>query len=159
MYNTPKSTNNMTQPTLWHITFETHKDLLDHLGAFSEMIEATFSWQEDEGKTLYKVDVILSSEETKEEVILSFQKQFEVFLSHYDLKVPDLHISSLENKDWLLENQASFKPIRIGSFYIHSSHAKDDVSEERFPIQIDAATAFGSVAHPPMLNVSVHIIP
>lgn len=56
-------------------------------------------------------------------------------------------VSSVEDLDWLEENQKSFPPMEIANFYIYGSHIKDPMPMSRIPLLIDAATAFGSGNH------------
>lgn len=49
--------------------------------------------------------------------------------------------------NWLEESYRSFPPLRVGSFYIFGSHHKDPIPKGVIPLQIDAATAFGSGEH------------
>jgi ribosomal protein L11 methyltransferase len=54
----------------------------------------------------------------------------------------------LAERDWLLENRRAFPPIRIGRFFVHGSHWRGPVPPGTIPIEIDAATAFGTGEHP-----------
>ncbi|MCP5322970.1 MAG: 50S ribosomal protein L11 methyltransferase [Candidatus Paracaedibacteraceae bacterium] len=56
-------------------------------------------------------------------------------------------IKSLEQRDWLKENQESFPPLEIGNFYIYGSHIQSPSPGSLYPLKIDAATAFGSGNH------------
>jgi ribosomal protein L11 methyltransferase len=53
----------------------------------------------------------------------------------------------LENRNWLEENQKAFPPMQIGNFYIYGSHIASPDPQTLIPLQIDAATAFGSGNH------------
>src|SRR3954466_15671670 len=66
-----------------------------------------------------------------------------------------LHIREerLSERDWLEENRRAFPPLRIGRFFVHGSHWPADGSTGRpppgsIPLEIDAATAFGTGEHP-----------
>ena len=60
---------------------------------------------------------------------------------------PPLHCEVMPRKDWLADNLASFRPVRAGRFFIHPSHHAGRVPAGAVPIEIDAASAFGSGAH------------
>ena len=61
-----------------------------------------------------------------------------------------LHIveERLPERDWLAENRRDFPPQRIGRFFIHGSHWHGRAAPSSIPIEIDAATAFGTGEHP-----------
>ncbi|HEX3954089.1 MAG TPA: 50S ribosomal protein L11 methyltransferase [Stellaceae bacterium] len=58
----------------------------------------------------------------------------------------------LPERDWLAENRRAFPPMRIGRFLVHGSHWPGLGTETgppgAVPIEIDAATAFGTGEHP-----------
>ena len=54
----------------------------------------------------------------------------------------------LPERDWLAENRRDFPPQRIGRFFIHGSHWHVRAAPSSIPIEIDAATAFGTGEHP-----------
>ncbi len=53
----------------------------------------------------------------------------------------------LPEKDWLQHVHDNFPPVRIGSFFIYGSHYGGEKPKDAIPLQIDAATAFGSGEH------------
>jgi len=53
----------------------------------------------------------------------------------------------LPERDWLAENRRAFPPQRIGRFLIHGSHWHGPIPASSIPIEIDAATAFGTGEH------------
>ena len=54
---------------------------------------------------------------------------------------------ALPDRDWVAENQRSFKPLAVGPFWIHPSHARDGIPAGLLPIEIDAGMAFGTGTH------------
>jgi len=59
----------------------------------------------------------------------------------------------LENINWLKKCFENFKPITVGSFYIYGPHLrKHDIPANKIPIEIAAATAFGTGEHPTTHN-------
>jgi ribosomal protein L11 methyltransferase len=54
----------------------------------------------------------------------------------------------LAERDWLAENRRAFPPVRIGRFLVHGSHWTGKGPAGAVPIEIDAATAFGTGEHP-----------
>ena len=53
----------------------------------------------------------------------------------------------LPEKDWVAENQRSFQPFKVGSFWVHPSHIKEGIPASLLPIEIDAGMAFGTGTH------------
>lgn len=54
----------------------------------------------------------------------------------------------LPERNWLVENQLAFPPLRVGRFFIFGSHHRGRVPGGSIGILIDAATAFGTGEHP-----------
>lgn len=59
----------------------------------------------------------------------------------------DWHWEDLPDKDWVAENQRSFRPFTVGPFWVHPSHATDGRPAGLLPLQIDAGLAFGTGTH------------
>jgi ribosomal protein L11 methyltransferase len=53
----------------------------------------------------------------------------------------------LPEKDWVAENQRSFRPFQVGPFWVHPSHVRDGIPAGFLPIEIDAGMAFGTGTH------------
>lgn len=64
-----------------------------------------------------------------------------------DATVPELALSEVHDRNWLLEVQASFKPIHAGRFWVHGSHVEEVPPGDVLPICVDAGLAFGSGEH------------
>ena len=60
---------------------------------------------------------------------------------------PPLRCEPLANTDWLAKSLQSFRPVRAGRFFVHPSHYTGAAPAGTIPVQIDAATAFGSGEH------------
>lgn len=57
-------------------------------------------------------------------------------------------IEALPDRDWLAENRAAFPPRRIGRFWIFGGHVEVRPPAASWPVQVEAAQAFGSGTHP-----------
>ena len=66
----------------------------------------------------------------------------EIIKNKYDL--PDFTEEYLEDKNWLKENVIKFAPFEIGSFLIYGIHESECPKTNKIPVQVYAATAFGS---------------
>jgi ribosomal protein L11 methyltransferase len=53
----------------------------------------------------------------------------------------------VEQKDWLKAVHEDFPPLTVGKFFVYGSHYDGAKPAELTPLQIDAATAFGSGEH------------
>ncbi len=54
---------------------------------------------------------------------------------------------ALPDKDWVAENQRSFRPFQVGPFWVHPSHVADGLPAGLLPLRIDAGLAFGTGTH------------
>ncbi len=59
----------------------------------------------------------------------------------------DIVTEKLPQKDWLQHVHENFPPIKTDKFFIYGSHYTDEKPKDLIPLQIDAATAFGSGEH------------
>ena len=65
-----------------------------------------------------------------------------------EIDEPDWDLMPIPKKNWLKENLLDFPPIQVGRYYIYGSHIDNpEVPQGKIPLQIDAATAFGSGEH------------
>ena len=58
-----------------------------------------------------------------------------------------LAIVWLPEIDWVAQNRATFRPIRVGPFFVHDSGHRGVPPAATIPLLIDANTAFGTGAH------------
>lgn len=63
------------------------------------------------------------------------------------IDAPAVRCEPLANTDWLAASPQSFRPVRVGRYFIHPSHHAGPPPAGSIPVQIDAATAFGSGEH------------
>lgn len=59
----------------------------------------------------------------------------------------DWRWEELPDKDWVAENQRSFRPFAVGPFWVHPSHAGEGMPAGMLPLRIDAGLAFGTGTH------------
>jgi ribosomal protein L11 methyltransferase len=62
-------------------------------------------------------------------------------------RLVDISEKGLEERDWLAENRRAFPPRRIGRFFIYGGYHEGGIPKGAIPIEIDAATAFGTGEH------------
>ena len=117
------------------IKFEPIDNLSEQL---SEFLEETFD-----------VVAINYTDDGKEEYVgyapLSFDENaFKKKIKTDDLALPPFCVEILESKNWLKENVIKFAPFEIGAFLIYGIHETSCPKTKKIPIQVYAATAFGS---------------
>lgn len=97
----------------------------------------------------FDVVAINYTDENKEEYVCYAKPDFDEnnFLTEIKsrkLCLPEFHIEFLESKNWLKENVIKFAPFEIGDFMIYGIHETNCPHTNKIPVQVYAATAFGS---------------
>jgi len=72
------------------------------------------------------------------------EEEFKQQLKKNNMNLPEFHIEFLESKNWLKENVIKFPPFEIKDFLIYGIHETTCPKTDKIPIQVYAATAFGS---------------
>ncbi len=113
--------------------------------ALSEVASAvlTVMIEKGENKGLWELQAIFEGKPNEDEIGFIIGQAS----SMVGIEKPKIQINPMENKNWLLECYQSFKPLSIGKYYIYGSHIEEQVPEGMIPLQIDAATAFGTGEH------------
>lgn len=76
---------------------------------------------------------------------LDFDSQtFQKDIKENKLDLPNYKEEILESKNWLTENVIKFPPFEIGEFLIYGIHEAICPQTTKIPVQVYAATAFGS---------------
>ena len=74
-----------------------------------------------------------------------------VNLNALTLNADMIEITEMADENWLEKSYASFPPFTVGPFFIHGDHydaeTDGDIPAGQMPIEINAATAFGSGEH------------
>jgi len=104
----------------------------------TEFLEQTFEVvavnYTDDGKEEYVGYAPLDFDET------AFRTQ----IKEHNYALPDFNTEFLESKNWLKENVIKFAPFEIGDFLIYGIHETTCPKTKKIPVQVYAATAFGS---------------
>ena len=69
---------------------------------------------------------------------------FEKQIKQQNINLPPYQEEILEDKNWLTENVIKFSPFEIGEFLIYGIHETSTPKTDKIPVQVYAATAFGS---------------
>lgn len=64
-----------------------------------------------------------------------------------NMALPVLALAPLPDIDWLAENRKSFAPLRVGRFFLHSGHDRDQVPSGVLRLEVEAGRAFGTGRH------------
>lgn len=72
------------------------------------------------------------------------QQAFKKLIKENNYALPDFQVEFLESKNWLKENVIKFAPFEIGAFLIYGIHETSCPQTKKIPVQVYAATAFGS---------------
>ena len=76
-----------------------------------------------------------------------FREKISLFFQEKNLPIPDVKAGILPQKDWVEAVYRDFPALNLGRFYVYGSHIKEPLPHHLIPLQIDAATAFGSGQH------------
>jgi ribosomal protein L11 methyltransferase len=75
------------------------------------------------------------------------REKMTLFFKERNLSMPDIKAGPLPQKDWVAVVYRDFPALELGRFYIYGSHIQEPLPHHLIPLQIDAATAFGSGQH------------
>ena len=124
---------NMSSCTI--VTFEPLNEMPEALSAFLDSyFEVSALNYLDSGKEQYVGYFDLSFDEA------SFIKAAE----DAGVKIPSFKTEVLKNKNWLKENVIKFTPVEVADFCVYGIHEKTAPKTKKIPVQVYAATAFGS---------------
>ncbi len=131
-------------PAFWQVEITVPAAAVAGLEAALEPVsEALLCFETNEEKGLWTVQALC--EERPAPSVL--QPALALIAASLGIDEPEPVVIRLEGRDWLRENLVTFPPIRVGRFFIHGSHHTAPPPSGSFPLQVDAATAFGSGDH------------
>lgn len=129
---------------LWKLTFKLDREYFEHAEKIIEPHAEAISYFEMDDEIDWKIEAYFLPHYAKnfleETLIANIQKEF-------SLKLEDILLELLPRVDWLAQSYASFPPLVAGRFYVHGSHARQELPSGLIPLEINAATAFGSGEH------------
>lgn len=119
----------------WQVSFHPEENLPNGFENFlDEYFEVNACNYQDEGPDEY---VGYKSGEFREEDMLSFAQKL-------GIKLPPYQITFLESSNWLKDYVIKFSPFTTEDFMIYGIHETKAPQTDKIPLQIYAATAFGS---------------
>lgn len=128
---------------MWLIKCSVEKNAVDIFVEVLDSFSTTVSFFEQNDDALWCLEALCDVKPN----LKALTSQFEALATTHHLSCPSLSIEKLDEKDWLTENYQAFPAIQVGSFFIHGSHIKANIPQQRITLQIDAATAFGTGEH------------
>lgn len=90
---------------------------------------------------------MVEGEPAADDVLLRVTLALQMAGLDISLSASDIKIEPVPDIDWLAHSYRQFAPFTVGDFYIYGSHYEGDKPADKIPLQIDAATAFGSGEH------------
>lgn len=119
----------------WQVSFHPEENLPNGFENFlDEYFEVNACNYQDEGPDEY---VGYKSGEFREKDMLSFAQKL-------GIKLPPYQITFLESSNWLKDYVIKFSPFTTEDFMIYGIHETKAPQTDKIPLQIYAATAFGS---------------
>ena len=120
------------------------------LSLSEEQISKTASFLEDEvvsvswvkSKSTWNIQWVFQSLAPIKELIAFVSKETGIKINFKDCIVKDI-----PETNWLEESYKQFPPFEIEDFFVFGSHYLSKAPKGKIPLQIDAATAFGSGEH------------
>lgn len=130
-------------PILWRIAFSASATSREPITAALEEICDVVSCFESETTREWRFEGLLATRPERAAIEARLRK----IVAGLDESVPSIDIAPLEKADWLRENQRSFPPRRVGTFFVHPTHGGRRPPAGAVAIAIDAGIAFGSGEH------------
>jgi len=115
--------------------------LAEDLSSLLEEEALSVSWYEKEPEH-WALQVVFNP--TNE---FTLQNKIKTFFKEKNLPLPEIMANPLPQEDWVFAVYKDFPPLTIGRFYVYGSHIQEAPPVGLIPLQIDAATAFGSGQH------------
>lgn len=133
----------MSQTKLWRIALvvpEAHAPIF--ADAVGDHADAISTFELDEGGD-WLVEATLYGEPD----VPRLNSRVAVLAEAVGIPEPKLIIELLPSIDWVFKSYQGFPPIRAGRFFVHGSHHEETIPAGSIPLQVDAATAFGTGEH------------
>lgn len=127
----------------WRVHFQCDQTHAADLGAALEDHASAVSWFESEDPDVWVVEAITTSKPNVDE----FTNFISPVCQSLNLGIPSLNVEEIPETDWLEATWRSFPPQQIGRYYVYGSHTSPSPPTNSVPLEINAATAFGSGEH------------
>jgi ribosomal protein L11 methyltransferase len=127
----------------WTIAVEVAPDAVGPFCAALEGFGSAISAFEVEEAKRWRVEVYATTPPDSDSLVAA------VALAARMAEVPEPKIrwTAVPESDWLAQNRASFVPIRVGRYFVHSAHFEGAPPAGTISLAIDAGAAFGTGSH------------
>ncbi|MFL2771412.1 MAG: 50S ribosomal protein L11 methyltransferase [Rhodospirillaceae bacterium] len=133
----------MTWTVSYKVVFDERPDPYGE--ALYDRALAVSFFQDPEGPiSSWQIDVLFEQEPDPADLAA----RLATVAAQYGHEHPTITIIPTPKRDWVSETLSSFKPIRIGRFYVHGSHHRGSAPLNSLPLIVDATIAFGTGEHP-----------
>jgi ribosomal protein L11 methyltransferase len=152
--------NSYTPQNLWRLQILTSYQAVDAvLNLLENLSLETLSWYECEGADLSYLEddqgfpiaetFIVEGYSKKQPDLKLIERELQTLAALLAIPQPIIQAyQPVDHQDWLQVCYQQLAPRTVGSYYIYGSHDKDIIiTAGLIPLQIDAATAFGSGEH------------
>lgn len=117
------------------------KSVAESLSLLLEDQAVSISWYEKEFQE-WHIQVIYNPQNEE-----NLKNTVNHFFKEKGIPLPQITTAPLPQEDWVTAVYQGFSPLTLGKFYIYGSHIQEGIPHNLIPLQIDAATAFGSGQH------------
>lgn len=123
---------------MWRLLVTLHQDQIPALEeSLGDSVLSVSDFELDEARKIRTFEALFEEKPSDESITMWLKDQA---ISHWTFE-------PLPQKDWLEDNRKSFPPLEVGKFFIHGSHIHDHFPKDKYCLQVDASTAFGSGSH------------
>lgn len=127
---------------LWRLEIS----VADHAAAFETVLDPycdAISWYVTDDVNNWQVEGFSG----KEPDLKALGVALELAAAAHGVAVPELHVSRIPVRDWVVESLRKLPPTIAGRYFIHGSHHPGGVPAGKVGLLIDAGAAFGSGQH------------
>lgn len=111
------------------------------MSQFLEQYDDTMSYFE-KNENSYEASIWLGSKNEADNLL----EKILIYSEKNNIDIIESSIIKIIDKDWVSFVQESFKPIKVGNFYIHNS-SDNELHNQKINIRIDPGRAFGTGEH------------
>ena len=124
---------------LWAVRFKAALKVAEGYALALEDMAVAVSWLDADDDGIADVEAIFDVEPARPVVTAALKGAG---------PLPRFTLKAIPVKNWLAASYRAFPPRRIGRFWVHGGHVTKAPPKGVWPLEIDAATAFGSGEHP-----------
>lgn len=128
---------------MWQISLEAHEDFMPSFTEVLENVSPSVACFKKPYTDHWQIDAYFEEKPPLE----TLETAFSDLKSKIKAAFIDFKVTEVQNENWLEMVHQAFPAFEVGSFYVYGSHITEKPPENKVPLQVDAATAFGSGEH------------